>query len=95
MRKGKFSHYYKLLNPIGEGVYGKVFKVKHRSTGLIRAAKMIPAHSVKEKAHQEMLVEFSLLKELDHPNILKIYELFKDNKNYYMVTELLEGVDVI
>lgn len=32
-----------------------------------------------------------ILKELDHPNILKVYDLFQDNKNYYLITELCTG----
>jgi calcium-dependent protein kinase len=34
-----------------------------------------------------MFAEMDILKELDHPNIVKIYELFQDQKNYYIVTE--------
>jgi calcium-dependent protein kinase len=60
---------------------------------MIRAAKMIPVFKVKQK--DDMLKEFSILRELDHPNILKIFELYKDSKNYYMVTEYLEGGDLL
>ena len=35
--------------------------------------------------------EINILKGLDHPNILKIYEAYKDSKNFYIVTELLKG----
>lgn len=35
--------------------------------------------------------EISALKSLDHPNIIKIYECFEDNTNYYIVTELCTG----
>ena len=31
--------------------------------------------------------EFEILKKLDHPNIIKIYETFEDEANYYVVTE--------
>lgn len=42
-----------------------------------------------------MFYEFSLLKSIDHPNIIRIYELFEDNKNYYLVTEYCKGEDII
>jgi len=38
-----------------------------------------------------LLYEIDLLKNLTHPNIVKLYETFEDQKYYYMVTELLSG----
>ena len=34
-----------------------------------------------------MLNEIEILKKLDHPNILKLFEFFKDQKRYFLVTE--------
>ena len=34
-----------------------------------------------------MLSEISILKQMDHPNILKLYEFFQDYKRYFLVTE--------
>jgi calcium-dependent protein kinase len=33
----------------------------------------------------------NILKEIDHPNIVKLYELYQDDNNYYLITEFLEG----
>lgn len=38
-----------------------------------------------------LLNEINNIKELDHPNILKMYEFFEDEKRYYIVTELCGG----
>lgn len=38
-----------------------------------------------------MLAEINILKDLDHPNILKIFEAYKDSKRFYIVTEILQG----
>jgi calcium-dependent protein kinase len=35
--------------------------------------------------------EINNLKELDHPNILKMYEFFEDEKRYYIITEICKG----
>ena len=35
--------------------------------------------------------EIQILRKLDHPNILKLYEVFTDDKRYYLVTELCKG----
>lgn len=32
--------------------------------------------------------EISILKQMDHPNILKLFEFFQDSKRYFLVTEL-------
>ena len=49
---------------------------------------------IHDKKHQ-MFYEFSLLKSIDHPHILRLYELFEDRKNYYLVTEFCAGLDVL
>lgn len=36
----------------------------------------------------------SILRKLDHPNIMKIHEVFEDKINYYLVTELCQGVEL-
>lgn len=38
-----------------------------------------------------MVNEINILKNLDHPNIVKIYEYFEDPKRYYIVTDLIKG----
>lgn len=90
----KFSDYYRILSSIGQGGYGQVFKVQHKNSGLIRAMKsnfilisVIARSKVDKKNHGKMLFEFQLLKGIDHPNILRIYEIFKDDKNFYLITE--------
>lgn len=35
--------------------------------------------------------EIKILKKLDHPNIVKLYEIYQDDNNIYLVTEFLEG----
>ena len=34
-----------------------------------------------------MLKEFEILRKMDHPNIVRLFELYQDKKNYYLVTE--------
>lgn len=70
-----------------------MFKVQHRKSGLIRAMKsslvssVILRSKVNKKNAGQMLFEFQLLKNIDHPNILRIYEIFQDEKNFYLITE--------
>jgi calcium-dependent protein kinase len=36
---------------------------------------------------EKMFAEVNILRKLDHPNIVRLYELFEDSKNYYLITE--------
>ena len=38
-----------------------------------------------------MFKEIDNLKKLDHPNILRMYEIFEDHKRYYVVTDICQG----
>jgi calcium-dependent protein kinase len=35
--------------------------------------------------------EIKIMKQLDHPNIVKLYEIYQDSRNIYLITEYLEG----
>lgn len=55
--------------------------------GIVRAMKSIKKKSVLREEQEKLFAEVSILKELDHPNIVKLYELFQDNECYYLITE--------
>lgn len=58
------------------GAYGEVRKCLHKETKALRAVKIINKKFLEEEEHVKLLSEISILKELDHPNILKLYEFF-------------------
>ena len=61
--------------------------------GTDRAIKRIHKAALeKEKGSlNNIMREFELLKELDHPNVMKVYEAYEDSKDIFIVTELLKG----
>ena len=87
---------YEELEDIGFGTYGKVKKVCLKNNPeIIRAMKIIPKESLIEGFDEEKLSnEILILKNLDHPNIMKLYEFFDDDKNYYMITEYFDQDDL-
>jgi serine/threonine protein kinase len=87
-RYGQPSEEYVILDELGEGCYGVVVKVEHKITKNIRALKIINKLNLEKNFKKSILYdEIKILKDIDHPNIIKIYEFFEDDENYYMVTE--------
>lgn len=59
------------------------------------AIKVIELNSLKSKKLEELLFsEIDVLKKLNHPNILKCFEVFTSNRNCYIVTEVCNGGDL-
>ena len=87
---------YKELQELGSGTYGVVKKVclkTHPET--IRALKIIRKDRLIQGVDNEKLLdEIIILKNLDHPNIMKLYEFFEDQDNYYMVSEYCDQGDL-
>lgn len=63
--------------------------VMHLPTDQIRAMKIIKKNS--EKIVSTVFDEMKVLKQLDHPNIVKIYEYYQDDQNVYIIMEYLKG----
>jgi calcium-dependent protein kinase len=77
--------YYSIMGDLGHGSYGSVKKVKHKQLGEERAMKIV------QKKSESSQNEIEILKKISHPNIISIYEIFEDSKNYYIMTELMSG----
>lgn len=88
---GDIKEFYDILQEIGTGGFGTVFKVKDKRTGLIRAMKEIPKTNLDQNTSAKMIEEIDILKDLDHPNIMRIFEVIETTKFYYVITELLSG----
>lgn len=88
---GNIKDFYKISSCIGRGAYGEVRKCLHKETKALRAVKIINKKYLGEETKKKLLGEIEILKKCDHPNILKLYEFFQDQKRYFMVTELCNG----
>ena len=87
---------YEKIKFLGEGSFGSVYKVKRKKSGtreIIRALKEISKEKMclNEESSKEIRNEISVLKALDHPNIMKIYEFYEDDEKMYLITEFCGG----
>mmetsp|Transcript_104625 Transcript_104625/g.272323 ORF Transcript_104625/g.272323 Transcript_104625/m.272323 type:complete len:495 (+) Transcript_104625:75-1559(+) len=87
---GKVQDFYDLdKKKLGEGSYGSVSKAKNKASGAIRACKSISKAQMKNVDRFKQ--EIAIMKMMDHPNIIKLYESFEDHRNIYLVMELSNG----
>ena len=88
---------YSEIKDLGFGSYGVVKKVYLKSNpDTIRAIKIIPKGLLMEGVDSNKLLdEIIILKNLDHPNIMKLYEFFEDDENCYLVSEFCDQGDLL
>ncbi len=90
-RKGLIELRYHIKEQIGHGGYGEVRKVQDKVTGELLAMKTIPKRACADLNASSIATEIEILKKLDHPHIIKLYEFAQDDNNYYLITELCTG----
>ena len=82
---------YDIISELGKGGYGKVLEVRHKKTNAIRACKYISKLKIKEKDLQRIRREINILKKADHPNIVKVYEIYETKRSLYIIMEKCNG----
>ena len=89
--QGTFEEKYTYGKTLGEGAYGQVKEAILKDTGEVRAVKIIKVSNMKESDQEKLKNEIANLRQMDHPNILKMYEFFTTQTHVFMVTELATG----
>ena len=87
--QGDINRVYTLGKKLGDGSYGYVYIATHNQTNVKRAIKQIPKYKVTNSVRLQ--TEINIMKTADHPHIVKLYEVFEDARNIYLVLELCEG----
>lgn len=80
---------FQKVEKIGEGTYGVVYKARDKLTGNMVALKKIRLDTETEGVPSTAIREISLLKELDHANIVKLLDVIHNEKKLYLVFEFL------
>ena len=94
-QSGNPLDYYDVIKKLGKGTFGTVYKVMNKKTGIIRAMKVIPRNNLKcGFTEEDINQEIDILKKLEHPHIIKLFEFYTFKKNYYLINEFCTDGDL-
>ena len=80
---------YEVVKQLGKGGYGKVYQVKNKKSGELRACKQLSKLNIADL--EKFQREIDILIKTDHPNIIKLYDVFESKHNLYLVMEECMG----
>ena len=87
--EGKMEEKYEIIEILGSGGFSRCLKVKNKTTGNFYACKEIQKKKMSDL--EGFKYENNILIKLDHPNIIKLYEIYETNDYFYLVMELCSG----
>lgn len=85
---------YQILEQMGEGAFSVVYKAQNRKTGQFVAIKILRKFQMDQAQKQSVLKEVTIMRQLDHPNIVKFIEFIDSDQYYYIVQELAVGGEI-
>ena len=88
--KGSLTDHYEIIKLLGEGSFGKVYQIKHKKTGEIRASKQI-LKSIFKKNLKQFVREMNILMKIDGPHVVKLYDIYEEERHIQLVMEECKG----
>ena len=85
---------YSVLDEVGKGGMGRVFRAEHAMMGREVAVKVLPREKATPESEAAFRREMRMLGRLDHENLVRAFDAGFDAQVYYLVTELVPGVDL-
>lgn len=85
---------YRILDAIGHGGMGYVFKCEHVLLGRIEAIKVLPKTQMDPRSIAAFCREIRSQAQLDHPNLVRLSFADKEGDTYFLVTEFVPGADL-
>ena len=76
---------YDFTKKIGKGNFGKVFQVRNKKTDKLYACKKLSKLNINNLIKFKQ--EINILMKMDHPNIIKLYEVFESENSLYLIME--------
>lgn len=88
-----FDGHYSLGETLSKGSFGTVHRGQHAHTGTEVAIKIVKKEKIQEReVHAELMRnELTVLESVNHPNIMRVFELMEDEDNFYIISEFISG----
>ena len=80
---------YECTKQLGKGGYGKVYQVRNKKSGALFACKKLSKLNINNL--NKFQREINILIKTDHPNIIKLYEVFESPNSLYLIMEECYG----
>jgi len=91
--KDSLTDFYHIKKLLGEGGFGKVYKVQNKKTQEYFACKKVSKINLINL--EKFKTEINILSSIDHPNIVKLYQIYESNRSLYLIMELCEGGELL
>jgi serine/threonine protein kinase len=85
---------YQVIDSIGQGGMGQVFKAEHTVMGRLVAVKVLPRYKSTPEAEKSFMREIRNQAQLDHHHLVRAYDAGHDGSVNYLVTEYVPGIDL-
>ncbi|XP_011297891.1 calcium-dependent protein kinase 2 [Fopius arisanus] len=89
VRRVDFKEHYDLQTELGRGKFGTVYQCKEKESGLRLAAKIV--NTTKKEDRRDVEREVEIMRRLQHPRLIQLYDAIDNEKKFYVVLELIEG----
>lgn len=92
-----FHMEYKIVKILGDGNFAKVYQAININTNKTFAIKAFKKFEFKnlEVDKQSLIKEINILRSLNHPNVIKLKDVYEDENYIYVVVDLLEGDELM
>ena len=88
--------FYKIIRVLGEGSYGTVHLATPVLCNKLVAIKCFDKLKIMDISGTEKVIqEIHIMKSVNHPGVVKLFEVFEDERNYYLVMECAQGGDLM
>lgn len=91
IKKENIENSYIIISALGKGSFGCVYKAQKKLTNELRAVKVLQKKNLDSVNRKALLEEVEILKSLNHPNILKVFEVYEDSISINIITDLCTG----
>jgi len=85
---------YAILKKLGEGGKGVVYKARDTALNRVVAIKMLKSAVSGEEAHSRFIREAQAVAKLNHPNIVSIYDIGKEEEKQFFILEFVDGMSL-